>query len=126
MTTTGTSPATSKATIAGILDIASGLMALMGGAVLAAIGLVGTGVLIAVPDDMPPIQWVPLAFFGPMALMVLITGVIAIIGGIKAIKRTSWAWTLAGAVAALVCCIPLGIASLVVTVMAEGEFRGKG
>ncbi len=126
MTTTATSPTTSKATIAGILDIASGLMALMGGAVLAAIGLVGTGVLIAVPDDMPPIQWLPLVFFGPIALMVLIAGVVAIIGGIKAIKRTSWAWTLAGAVAALVCCIPLGIASLVVTVMAEGEFRGRG
>ncbi|MEN8163492.1 MAG: hypothetical protein ABFS37_05140 [Acidobacteriota bacterium] len=121
-----TTTTTSKATIAGILDIASGVMALMGGAVLAAIGLVGTGVLYAIPDDMPPIQWMPLAFFGPMALMVLIAGVIAIIGGIKAIKRSSWAWTLAGAIAALVCCIPLGIASLVVTVMAEGEFRGRG
>ena len=126
MTTTATSPSTSKGTIAGILNIASGTMALMGGAVLAAIGLIGTGVLYAVPDDMPPIQWLPLAFFGPMALMVLIAGVIAIIGGVKAIKRTSWAWTLAGAVAALVCCLPLGIASLIVTVMAEGEFRGRG
>ena len=119
-----TTTTTSKATIAGILDIASGLMALMGGAVLAAIGLIGTGVLIAVPDDMPPIQWVPLAFFGPLALMVLVAGIIAIVGGVKAIRRSSWACTLAGAVAALVCCIPLGIASLVVTVMAEGEFRG--
>ena len=121
-----TTSTTSKATIAGILNIASGLMALIGGAVLAAIGLIGTGVLYAVPDDMPPIQWLPLAFFGPMALMVLIAGVVAIVGGIKAIKRTSWAWTLAGAVAALVCCIPLGIASLVATIMAEGEFRGRG
>ncbi len=125
MTTTAKSPTTSKGTIAGILNIASGVMALSGGAVLAAIGLIGTGVLYAIPDEMPPIQWLPLAFFGPMALMVLIAGVIAIIGGIKAIKRTSWAWTLAGAVAALVCFLPLGIASLVVTVMAEGEFRGR-
>ena len=81
--------------------------------------------LYAIPDEMPPIQWLPLAFFGPMALMVLIAGAIAIIGGIKAIKRTSRAWNLAGAVAALVCCLPLGIASLVFTVMAEGEFRGR-
>lgn len=125
MTTTATSPSTSKATIAGILNIASGVMALMGGAVLASIGLIGTGVLIAVPDEMPPIQWLPLAFFGPMALMILVAGVVAITGGIKAIKRTSWAWTLAGAVAALVCCLPLGIASLIVTVMAEGEFRHR-
>ncbi len=125
MTATTSSPTTSKGTIAGILNIASGVMALSGGAVLAAIGLIGTGVLYAIPDEMPPIQWLPLAFFGPMALMVLIAGVIAIIGGIKAIKGTSWAWTLAGAVAALVCCLPLGIASLVVTVMAEGEFRGR-
>ena len=123
MNTAAASPSTNKATIAGILNIASGMMALMGGAVLAAIGLIGTGVLYAVSDEMPPIQWLPLAFFGPMALMVLIASVIAIIGGIKAIKRTSWAWTLAGAVAALVCFLPLGIASLVFTVMAEGEFR---
>ena len=104
-----TTNTTSKATIAGILNLASGLMALMGGAVMAAIGVIGTGVLIAVPDDMPPIQWVPLAFFGPMALMVIVAGIIAIVGGVKAVKRTSWAWTLAGAVAALICCIPLGI-----------------
>ena len=126
MTATTSSPGTSKATIAGILNIASGTMALMGGAVLATIGLIGTGVLYAVPDDMPPIQWLPLAFFGPMALLILIAGMVAIIGGTKAIKRSSWSWTLAGAVAALVCCLPLGIASLVFTVMAEGEFRGRG
>lgn len=118
MTTT-----TSKATIAGILDIASGFMALAGGTVLGVIGLIGTGVLMAVPDDMPPIQWVPLALFGPLALIILFAGLIAVIGGVKAIKRSSWAWTLAGAVAAMVCFIPLGIVSLVVTVMAENEFR---
>ena len=121
-----TNNTTSKSTIAGILDIASGLMALIGSAVLSAIGLIGTGVLYAVPDDMPPIQWLPLAVFGPLALMTFIAGTIAVIGGIKAIKRSSWAWTLAGAVAALLCCLPLGIASLVVTVMAEGEFRMRG
>jgi uncharacterized BrkB/YihY/UPF0761 family membrane protein len=118
-----TTPTSSKATIAGILNIASGLMAVIGGAVLASIGLIGTGALYAIPDDIPPIQWLPLAFFGPMALMILVAGFIAIVGGIKAIKRSSWAWTLAGAVAALVCCLPLGVASLVVTVMAENEFR---
>jgi len=121
MTTNGSS----KATIAGVLNIASGVMAVMGGAVLSAIGMIGTGTLYAIPDDIPPIQWIPLAFFGPMALMILIAGAIAIIGGIKAIKRSSWAWTLAGAVAALVCCLPLGVASLVVTVLAEGEFRSS-
>ena len=120
-----TTPTTSKATIAGILDIASGFMALTGGTVLAAIGLIGTGILMAVPDDMPPIQWVPLAFFGPLALIILVMAMVAIIGGIKAINRSSWAWTLAGAVAALVCFFPLGIASLVVTVMAENEFRHR-
>jgi len=118
-----TTTTSSKATIAGILNIASGLMAVIGGAVLASLGLIGTGALYAIPDDIPPIQWLPLAFFGPMALMVLVAGFIAIVGGIKAIKRSSWAWTLAGAVAALVCCLPLGVASLVVTVMAESEFR---
>ena len=121
-----TNNTTSKSTIAGILDIASGLMALIGSTVLSAIGLIGTGVLYTVPDDMPPIQWLPLAVFGPLALIAFIAGTIAVIGGIKAIKRSSWAWTLAGAVAALLCCLPLGIASLVVTVMAEGEFRSQG
>ncbi len=118
-----TTKTSSNATIAGILNIASGLMAVMGGAVLAILGVAGTGVLYALADDIPPIEWLPLAFFGPMALMILSAGLVAIIGGIKAIKRSSWAWSLAGAIAALICCLPLGIASLVVTVMAEGEFR---
>lgn len=116
---------TSKATIAGVLDITSGLMALIGSLVLSTIGLIGTGVLYAVPDDMPPIQWLPLAVFGPFAIVTFFAGLIAVIGGIKAIKRVSWGWTLAGAVAALLCCFPLGIASLVVTVMAESEFRSR-
>lgn len=114
-----------KSLVAGILDIASGLTALIGGAFMGGIGIIGTGVLIAVPDDIPPIQWIPLAVFGPIALLILIAGAIAVIGGIKAIRRSSWPWTIAGAIASLLCCIPLGIIALVFTVMAEGEFKPR-
>ncbi len=114
---------TSRATIAGILDIAAGLMALTGGAVLALLAMVGTGLLSHISRDAPPLQWLPLAVFGPLALMVLGSAVVSVVGGIAALKRLSWGWSLAGAVAALVAFVPLGVVALVFTIMAEDEFR---
>ncbi len=116
---------TSHATIAGVLDIAAGLMALTGGLVLALLAVLGAGVLAAIPEDIPPLQFVPLALFGPLALLVLGAAAVCIAGGIAALKRSSWGWALAGAVAALLAFLPLGVVALIFTILAEREFQAQ-
>ena len=64
---------------------------------------------------------------GALFLMVVATilGILAIVGGICALRRKRWGWTLAGAIAAIFPIFPLGIASLVLTIMARDEFERK-
>jgi nitrate reductase gamma subunit len=63
---------TSKATIAGVLDIACGVLGLIGGSVLLILGLVGAGVIAAtVPSDLERLSILPLALFVPLSLMTL-------------------------------------------------------
>ncbi len=116
---------TSHATVAGVLDLAAGFLALTGGSMLGLLGLLGSGILAAVPDELPAvIRLVPVAFFGPLALLALLAAVVCFVGGAAALRRSSRGWALAGAVAALVAFAPLGIAALVFTILAEGEFGG--
>ena len=74
------------------------------------------------PDDLP------LALFSGMiwALVVLslIAGLLSIIGGIVALRRTGWAWPLAGAITALFSAMPIGVFALIFVVLAEKELRG--
>ena len=115
---------TSKSTVAGILDIAAGLMALVGGVILAAVGLLVSGVIGSVVEpEVQQVALLPVALLLPLALLTVLAGIVAVAGGIAAVRRSSWAWTVAGAVAALLCFLPLGIAAVVLTVLAEAEFR---
>jgi|AMFO01.1.fsa_nt_gi hypothetical protein len=114
---------TSLATLAGVLDIAGGVLALVGGLVLLVIGALGSTVLATAPDTPLPVRWFPALLFGGLALLLFVAGIIALIGGSCALRRSGWGWALAGAVAALVAFFPLGIAAIVCTVMGEDEIR---
>ena len=114
---------TLRATIARVLDIVAGVMALTGGVVMGLVVAVGMGFLSQAPKDTPLAGWLPMAVFGPLALMLVGSATLSIAGGIAALKRSSWGWSVAGAAAALVAFIPLGVAALVLTIMAESEFQ---
>ena len=115
----------SKPTVIGVLNIAAGASGLIGGFVLLLLALVGAGVLGTVLDgEEQAIALIPLAFFLPMALMCLTAGIVAVWGGLAALNRTRWTLVILAGVAATVCFFPLGIAALVLTIMAENEFRG--
>jgi hypothetical protein len=62
---------------------------------------------------------------GALFLMAVaaILGILAIVGGICALRRKRWGWALAGAVGGVLPFFPLGIASLILTVMARDEFE---
>lgn len=115
----------SKTTVAGVLDIIAGVTSLIGAGVLLLIGVIGSGGISAAATHDPEaarLAFIPLALFGPLALLCLLIGVIAIIGGIAAIRRSRLWLALAGAIAAVFSFFPLGIPAVILTVMAEREF----
>ena len=106
--------------IAGVLDIIGGGLGL----------LTGLGLLIffaivfnvaAVEDDI--LYGFFYAVLVPCFLVIAVGGVMAIVGGIYALKRKNWPVALIGAIAAALGMGVLGIAALVLTVLAKDEFE---
>lgn len=117
---------TLKPTIAGVLDIIAGVMALIGACVLFLIGVVGTGAITTAGAHDPTaarFAYLPIALFGPLALLCLVIGVLAVVGGIAAVRQRRFWLALVGGIAALFAFFPIGIPAVVLTVMAEREFQ---
>jgi len=116
-------PASSKTTLAGIFNLAAGAMGLVGGAILLLLGLVGSGVMSQTLHGQEAfIAVIPIAVFGPLSLLLFVAGSIAVWGGMAALRRRSWPRVVLGGIGATVCFLPLGIAALIVAVIAEEEF----
>jgi hypothetical protein len=56
------------------------------------------------------------------ALGIIAIGVLAIVGGVFAIKKIRWGWALAGAIAGAMSFFFLGIAATILIAMSQGEF----
>ncbi|HHE41992.1 MAG TPA: hypothetical protein ENL12_05060 [Dehalococcoidia bacterium] len=112
-----------KSTTAGVLSIVAGSLTIGLGLLVALSGSILSGILAAV--EVPRIAFlIPLPVFGILAAPLVVLGTIAIIGGVQAIKRTSWPLALAGAICALV---PppvgiLGVLAIVFVVLGRDEF----
>lgn len=116
---------TSYATIAGILDVIAGVMSLIGALVLFLIGAVGTGAITTAGAHDPAaarLAFIPMAFFGPLALLCLVIGVVAVAGGVAAMRQSRFWLALVGSIAALFSFFPIGIPAIILTIMAEKEF----
>jgi len=112
---------TGKPTIAGILNIITGALGILG-----AFGyLIGFGVLSSVMS-FPGMGEVPGFVPGIILIMgipSLLIAVLALVGGIFDMQRKRWGWALAGSIAAILTFLPLGIASTVLTAQSKGEFE---
>ena len=108
---------TKKPIVGGILTISSGLLGLLG-IVNYAIGLGATGSGFG-KGDMPP--FVPSIIFD-MPIPATVIALLAILGGILAILRKRWRWSLAGSIAAVLSLIILGIPSLILVALSKDEF----
>jgi len=108
---------TKKPIIGGILTIISGALGILG-TISYAIGLgdVGSGFG---KGDMPP--FVPSIIFG-MPIPSLIIALLALVGGIFAIRRKNWRWSIAGSIAAALSLILLGIPAIVLIAISKDEF----
>ena len=107
---------TSKPRIGGILTIISGIIA-SAGAVNYAIGFIGVSGLGK--GDIPP--FVPSIIFGVPILSIVI-GIFALVGGILAMRRKKWKWSLAGSIAGILSVLPLGIPAIILISLSKDEF----
>ena len=111
---------TRKPIIGAILSIASGAMGILGTASYAiGFGDAGSGFG---RGDMPP--FVPSIIFG-LPIPALIIALLAVAGGIFAMRRKNWNWAIAGAIAAALSFILLGIPAIILVAMSKDEFAGK-
>ena len=100
---------------AGILDIICGAFALIG-----SFGCVVAGGITSILEQVP--RFVP-ALTMALAVPLLVVGILAIVGGVYALKRAKWGLALTGSIVALFPWWPLGIAAIVFTVLAKDEFE---
>jgi hypothetical protein len=96
---------------AGIIDIAAG------GFSLVSLVFVGIVMVVLAGDSEIPL------FMALIPLAMMIPGVLAVVGGIFALRRRSWVMALIGSIALVVTSSVPGIAAVVLTVMARDEFE---
>ena len=108
---------TNKPMIGGILTIISGILASLG-AINYAVGLSDAGGISK--GDIPP--FVPSIIFG-VPILSIIVGILALIGGVLAMRRRKWQWSLAGSIAAALSFILLGIPAVILITMSKDEFQ---
>jgi hypothetical protein len=116
---------TSKPTTAGILNIISGALGILGSFVyLLAFGLLG-GMMGGFYGGM---GYHMMGGFLPGMMMgvgvpTFLISVLALVGGVFGVQRKYWGWALAGSIGAIIIFLPLGIASTVLTAQSKGEFE---
>jgi len=54
--------------------------------------------------------------------MSIVVGVLALAGGILAVRRKRWKWALAEAIAGALSLLPLGIAAIILVAISRDEF----
>jgi hypothetical protein len=99
-----------KPTTAGILSIIAGAIGVIVGIVVATAGSI-LGAFIGI------------GWLSPIGAPLIILGIIAIIGGVYALKRRVWGLALAGAICALVGPPILGILAIIFVSLGKGEFK---
>ncbi|GAI01292.1 unnamed protein product [marine sediment metagenome] len=103
-----------KPTTAGILCIVSGAIQAIGGIVVGVIGGSVAG-LAAIPGIG--------SILAAIAIPLIIIGIVAIVGGIYALRRKVWGLALAGCICSLIGPWLLGILAIIFVAMGKNEFE---
>ena len=107
-------------TTAGILSIVAGASAILGGIILMALMPVYTQIMYGY-GAYGPFERQILGILGFMGVPIIVLGIVAIVGGVFAIRRKVWGMALAGAICSLTSLI-LGILSIIFVSMSRKEF----
>jgi hypothetical protein len=114
---------------AGILNIISGALFLLGG--ITVLGLLGQPTM-AIPwanyamysmglGGTPSTSFVT-TFIVTLGMALVVPGVVSMLGGIYSIKRNLWGLALAGSISTFISFIFLGVPAIVLTALAKREF----
>ena len=98
-----------KGTTAGVLTIIGGIIGIVAGG----FAILGTAFLAGMTG---------FEFLGAIGAGFLALGIIALIGGIFALRRRKWGLALTGAIFALFPAVPLGVVAIIFIAMAKKEF----
>lgn len=116
--------------VAGILDLLIGIPALLIGIVLSLMGAMLPQWIAEAPELAEDLEGIPLEFFTGMGVVMIILAVLAIVGGIFAIRRRKWGMALGGSICAIFAGIPLylaglflGIPAVVFTALGKEHFK---
>ena len=107
-----------KPTVAGILNIVAGVLGLLAGIGLALMFQI-LGSLAA--EFIPGLPSGPL--FALIGVPLIILGIVAIVGGIFALRRRIWGLAYAGGICALLLTLILGILSITFVSLGKSEFE---
>lgn len=102
-------------TVAGILDIIAGSFGLILAFVFILIGAVARFI-----PEIPPYLF---PIFAALSLPFACVGILAIVGGIYALKRKIWGLALAGSICAFFPSWLLGLTAIVLTALSKNEFE---
>lgn len=113
---------TPKPIIAGSLIMFSGGVSLIGfiGLLIASIALGWTAADVT--------GWLPgmniaMSILIILCVLFLVTGMLALLGGIYAVQRKKWGWALVGSICALVPTFVLGLAAIMLITLSKDEFE---
>jgi hypothetical protein len=100
-----------KPTVGGILAIIAGAFQVIVGIVIAALGGIGG-------------WFIGMGWLSVIGAPLIVLGIVAIVGGIYALKRNTWGLALAGSICALVGpWFLLGILAIIFVSLGKGEFK---
>jgi len=122
-----------KATTGGILSIVAGVPAATGGIILAllAAGVASLGAILWMIPGTGKVPMLPGIlsgvgiFLGAIAVPLIALGVVAIVGGVYALKRRSWGLALAGSICSVITFALLGIPALIFVILGKDEFEAS-
>ena len=116
-----------KSTAAGILNIVSGAISLLGiSGVIIIISTLRTSQFFLDSLYKAGLSWeidFVQAILIVLAIYLAVTGTLSLIGGLYALHRKRWGWVLAGSITSTLGSTPLGIAAIVFTTISKNEFE---
>ncbi len=116
-----------KPITAGIFNIITGVLSGLG-IIIIVIALTSIDIWLflydAVPaEDIPFVASLINSILIGLLILSIIHTVFPIAGGVFAIQRRKWGWSLAGSITAILTVFPLGVASTIFVAMARDEFK---
>ena len=111
---------TSKPIVAGVLNIITGVLGLLG-AYSVYIGFAITKGYLTAPGVNVP-DFVP-AIVLATAIVTTVLAILPLIGGIYSLQRKTWGLTLAGSIISILVILPLGIPATILTASSKNEFE---